>query len=457
MIRKEKSEQKLYHSRVEKPKIDRVSETTEDKSEDELYGLALILRNTEDVAANKRDNLYNWSDQPNHEQSSKEDVTPVPSDKEDKDKLNSRCFPNLNRRLVIYKSFYFFFFSALGSLFPYLAVFYKQLWLSAHETGLLIGIGPLIQLFVTPMWGVIADAYKKNKLIFIMSLVSWLVSNYSLSLISPVFHLGNCKDNGTIGIIQEILKNKTKPIKNSTSTTHQKQKKPISVNSGNSRQHWFQIVGSVKLSNSSKQTAINPPKQKGQNQLKLFYPVEDNQTVFHNAWNLVYNNHSLSTHSATASTRRLRRNIDNSALSMSDRKQVIKTKLNFKTSKLNHKKLRRLDTNNKAIISKTDSLKRFQNSSDVEELSSQVNRERIERVFDFLNMAGEYPWPLDTVANYELTQTSHDWKTPTDKHLFTILLVITAIGALIAAPAITLADTATLQNLGKCFPMYHVV
>ena len=64
-------------------------------------------------------------------------------------------------------------------------------------------------------------------------------------------------------------------------------------------------------------------------------------------------------------------------------------------------------------------------------------------------MAGEYPWPLDTVADYESTQEAHEWLNPHDHDLFTILFVITATGTLIAAPAITLADTATLQKLGE--------
>ena len=141
-------------------------------------------------------------------------------------------------------------------------------------------------------------------------------------------------------------------------------------------------------------------------------------------------------------------NIENSKLFTMAERKLTKTK--FKDSMPTHNKKRSTPAIND-IIFKTDFLKRFHNLSDIkiDELSSQIKRERIEKLFDFLNMVGEYPWPLDTVANYDSTQASYDWKKPTDEHLFMILFVITATGELIAAPATTLADTATLQNLGK--------
>lgn len=439
----------------------------DDESEDELYGLALILRNTED-AAKKEENLYSVSEQhqSNNQESIEEQATSS-SSKYEENKPHFRCCPSLNRRLVIYKSFYFFFFSAVGSLFPYLAVFYKQLWLSAHETGILIGIRPLIQLFGTPMWGVIADTFKKGKVVFVMSLVAWLVSNYSLSLVSPVFHLGVCKDNATVGTVQEILEElENRTIAQKNSTNHHKQKAPEQVNAGNSSNHWFEIVGKVKERNASKRNIIKLPKKKRREQVNTAIPVEDNESIFRNASKIKrksgtkYRSLAKSMlnriNSSAGNRQRFPRQTEgvillNDHLMERDLRLLIKARTNFNVPHL--VKQRRMTTNNNAVISKSDLSQLLHNSSDIniDELSSRLNRERIERVFDSLNMAGEYPWPLDTVANYDLTQKSHDWQTPRDSHLFTILFVITAIGTLIAAPAITLADTATLQNLGKPF------
>ena len=432
-----------------------VSLSTEEDSEDELYGLALMLRNTNNVTSSDFEGNV-LSDQTNRENSLKKHE----SRRNEEGELYSKCFPNVNRRLVIHKGFYFFFFSALGSLFPYLVVFYKQLWLSAHETGILIGIRPLIQLLVTPMWGVIADTCKRSKVIFIMSLVSWLVSNYSLSLVSPVFHLGDCKDNGTMEIIAEIIENNIQ-VNNSTSVIHQKLRKPVVVNPGVSSEQWFEIVGNVTASQSSDKTIIS--KQNGQDQSKRSRrPVENNQnTPGHDALNLGAPDSIMIEVGGKNDRRQLSRtlkhtdsktmatpNIENSKLFTMAERKLTKTK--FKASMPTHNKKRSTPASND-IIFKTDFLKRFHNLSDIniDELSSQIKRERIEKLFDFLNMVGEYPWPLDTVANYDSTQASYDWKKPTDEHLFMILFVITATGELIAAPATTLADTATLQNLGK--------
>lgn len=427
-----------------------VSLTTKQDSEpDELYGLALMLRNTNNVTSSEfEDNVL--SDQTNREKSLKKHELR----RNEEGERYSKCFPNVNRRLVIHKGFYFFFFSALGSLFPYLAVFYKQLWLSAHETGILIGIRPLIQLFVTPMWGVMADTYKRSKVIFIMSLVSWLVSNYSLSLVSPVFHIGDCKDNGTMEIIAEIIENNIQE-KNSTSVIHQKLRKPVIVNPGASSEQWFEIVGNVTSSQSSDKTIIS--KQNGQDQIKR----SNQNTPGHDALNLGASDSIMREVDGKNDRKQLSRtlkyinsrtratsNIENSKLFTMSEGKLTKPKL--KASMLTHSKERSMPASND-IIFKTDFLKRFHNLSDIniDELSNQIKRERIEKLFDFLNMVGEYPWPLDTVANYDSTQASYDWKKPTDEHLFMILFVITATGELIAAPATTLADTATLQNLGK--------
>ena len=482
MIRKPKSGQEPRdeeNNSVEQTgarNAERQNTTIEDESENELYGLALILRNTED-AAKKRD--VSEKHQSNNQESVQEEATSGLSEKEEDHKPHSRCCPSLNRRLVINKSFYFFFFSAVGSLFPYLAVFYKQLWLSAHETGILIGIRPLIQLFGTPMWGAIADTYKKSKVIFIVALVAWLVSNYSLSLVSPVFHLGVCKDNATMGIVQEILEeleNKTITQKNS-STHHKQTAAPEQGNAaGNqSGNHWFEIAGRAKEENASKRKTITIPKQKSQNQVNKAFAVDDHKSTFYNASNKHLKRKRDSTHrtlnksilrginSSTVTNKRVRgqmRDVIQTSLNDHLMKRGVKPLITARTyfsnvPSLVYNKQRRMTTNNKAAISESDLLRLLHNSSDIsiDEFSRKLNREHVERVFDSLNMAGEYPWPLDTVANYDLTQKSNDWRTPHDSHLFTILFVITAIGTLIAAPAITLADTATLQNLGKIFTL----
>ncbi|PFX26861.1 Major facilitator superfamily domain-containing protein 6 [Stylophora pistillata] len=91
------------------------------------------------------------------------------------------------------KAFYTSFYVAIGALFPYLPVYFKQLRLSSHQNGILIGIRPLIQFCVTPLWGACADRFCKSKGIFLMSVLGWLVSNFLLSLVPTTDEPGRCE------------------------------------------------------------------------------------------------------------------------------------------------------------------------------------------------------------------------------------------------------------------------
>lgn len=97
----------------------------------------------------------------------------------------SRPFNAINRDLLQFKSFYFFFMSGFGSLFPYLPVYFRQIGLSASHVGLLIGLRPIVQLASAPFWAIMADKYKKRKAILVMSILAWLVMTLALAFVEP--------------------------------------------------------------------------------------------------------------------------------------------------------------------------------------------------------------------------------------------------------------------------------
>lgn len=66
-------------------------------------------------------------------------------------------FGSVDQELISVKTFYFFFYSAFGSLFPLMGVYFKQMGMNAAQCGLLIGIRPLIEFFSSPFWGSLAD------------------------------------------------------------------------------------------------------------------------------------------------------------------------------------------------------------------------------------------------------------------------------------------------------------
>lgn len=66
-------------------------------------------------------------------------------------------FGSVDQELLTVKTFYFFFYSAFGSLFPLMGVYFKQMGMNAGQCGLLVGLRPFIEFFSAPFWGSLAD------------------------------------------------------------------------------------------------------------------------------------------------------------------------------------------------------------------------------------------------------------------------------------------------------------
>lgn len=101
------------------------------------------------------------------------------------EKIKTSRLPRINNELLRFKAFYFFFLSGFGSLMPYLAVYFRQMGLSASHVGLLIGIRPIVQFASAPFWAVMADRYKKRKPILVMSIFAWLIMTLVLAFVEP--------------------------------------------------------------------------------------------------------------------------------------------------------------------------------------------------------------------------------------------------------------------------------
>ncbi|XP_076324445.1 major facilitator superfamily domain-containing protein 6-like [Tachypleus tridentatus] len=101
-----------------------------------------------------------------------------------RDIIDNLC-TNVNQDLLVSKTFYFFFFSAFGSLFPLLAVYFKQMGMSAIQSGLLIGLRPFIEFLSAPLWGGLADRFRKGKIMLLFSLFCWIVFTLALNFIYP--------------------------------------------------------------------------------------------------------------------------------------------------------------------------------------------------------------------------------------------------------------------------------
>ena len=78
------------------------------------------------------------------------------------------------RDLLAIKLFYFAFLGALGVVLPYMAVFLKQLGLSAYQIGIISGVRPALGFISGPLWGAIADRFQIRRILMMISMLSWL-------------------------------------------------------------------------------------------------------------------------------------------------------------------------------------------------------------------------------------------------------------------------------------------
>ncbi|RUS83768.1 hypothetical protein EGW08_008474, partial [Elysia chlorotica] len=116
-------------------------------------------------------------------------------------------FTVVDKDLLFCKLFYFFFFGAFGSLFPLLAIYFKQLGMSAAQSGVLIGFRPFIEFLSAPFWGGLADKWRRGKEMLLFALLCWIVFTLAIAFVKPPAH--KCLAfNGTHNILEETLSNR---------------------------------------------------------------------------------------------------------------------------------------------------------------------------------------------------------------------------------------------------------
>lgn len=94
-----------------------------------------------------------------------------------------KCFYEAD--YLVFKGFCFFLYGAYGGFIPYLPLYFKQLFLGASYAGIIVGIRPLIQCIGAPFWGVIADRYHAGRIIFLGSVIAWIVKAFVLLAVRP--------------------------------------------------------------------------------------------------------------------------------------------------------------------------------------------------------------------------------------------------------------------------------
>ncbi|XP_057614646.1 major facilitator superfamily domain-containing protein 6 isoform X2 [Chionomys nivalis] len=134
------------------------------------------------VLADPFNGICRETEPPSNETPSSTETSAIPE--EEIDWIEKHCV-KINNDLLISKVFYFFFYSAYGSLYPLLPVYYKQLGMSPSQSGLLVGIRYFIEFCSAPFWGVVADRFRKGKIVLLFSLLCWVLFNLGIGFVKP--------------------------------------------------------------------------------------------------------------------------------------------------------------------------------------------------------------------------------------------------------------------------------
>ena len=93
--------------------------------------------------------------------------------------------PRVNRKLLVSKLFYLFFWSAYGSFFPLLGVYFKQIGMNPTQSGILVGCRPLIEFISAPSMGSLADRLNIRKIMLLFNLLCWMSFVFPFAFIKP--------------------------------------------------------------------------------------------------------------------------------------------------------------------------------------------------------------------------------------------------------------------------------
>ena len=128
---------------------------------------------------------------------------------EDKDAARSCCdirapeFFKIDKHLVKYKSFFFFFLGAIGAVFPYFSVYYKQLGFSPNQIGIVSGVRPIVGFCSAPLWGSLADRFRIRRIMLVIGALGWLAFITSIGFVPPA------KPNPDCGYVSALKGNIT--------------------------------------------------------------------------------------------------------------------------------------------------------------------------------------------------------------------------------------------------------
>ncbi|XP_062845793.1 major facilitator superfamily domain-containing protein 6-A [Trichomycterus rosablanca] len=339
----------------------------------------------------------------------------------------------VNHHLLVSKVFYFFFYAAYGSLHPLLAVYYKQLGMNPSQSGLLVGIRYFIEFCSAPFWGVVADRYKKGKVMLLFSVFCWLVFNSGIGFVKPAAM--SCRLE-----IPDVT-----TVSPSVSPTNGTFTSTIESSNGTTEQKLATTLASTAA--STKSSTVAPTVTSSNTKLPSNGTQTPNQaTTKTTSASTVVSNHGTVAQTI-AST-----NGNKSANNTRERRDLTEP---FVVPSL-------LSTNQDSVYSSDHRFKRDATSN-----TSMTPTGRPSIAQSGTNFTTQTPSTTSilnsTIGNMSATSTSGPQKPITTpkpptyvfehnpdqvEAIFLLILLVVIIGEFFSAPAVTIVDTVTLQYLG---------
>ena len=75
----------------------------------------------------------------------------------------------VDRRFLAPKAYYFSYYAAMAGLVPFLVLFYRDIGLEGSQIGVLASIPPFVTWVAAPLWGALADATQRHRLLMILA------------------------------------------------------------------------------------------------------------------------------------------------------------------------------------------------------------------------------------------------------------------------------------------------
>jgi MFS family permease len=104
-----------------------------------------------------------------------------------RDFLDSLC-ANINQTLIVPKAFYFFYFAAFGSLFPLMGIYFKQMAMTSLQVGILLGFRPFVEFISAPFWASVGERWRKGRIILLGSMLCWIIFTLAMGFIKVPAH-----------------------------------------------------------------------------------------------------------------------------------------------------------------------------------------------------------------------------------------------------------------------------